>query len=333
MQFKVHIRFQATVAFVFAIASNVFGQTIDTTLDLPAVLPNSAIRHLELADSFSVIGDSVRSAEHFLKIDPFFFVSINYTVAKMKSVTVERNIPATAAKMCLRKFETAFNAKRTQPYTDFRKMLEEDQLVRRKLSACTDSLSCAILERQMQKTDSPHFEYLYQYVVKNGWPSYENGAAFAEIIAMHDFQHMRFYLPYVRKDVLNGGSSPRFYNNLKNRAYPSDLAKLDSYRNKKRFDVSCILKGSKPSATVQNDIITAVASFRPIKHQYFVFESASEARFKEFMHGDKNGNHEIYWIAWDLLVSIDQAQNGNIPYSFLFSEKPGPDRLVLYLVY
>lgn len=302
-------------------------------MDLPAVLPNSAIRHLELADSFSLIGDSVRSAEHFLKIDPFFFVSINYTVAKMKSVTVERHIPATAAKMYLRKFETAFNAKRTEPFTVFKKMLEEDQMVRRKLNACSDSPSCSILEHEMQKTDSPHFEYLYQYVVRNGWPSYETGAAFAEIIAMHDFQHMRFYLPYVRKDVLNGGSSPRFYNNLKNRAYPSDLAKLDSYRNKRKFDVSCILKGNKPSATMQNEIITAVASFRPIKHQYFVFESASEARFKEFMHGDKNGNHEIYWIAWDLLVSVDQAQNGNMPYSFLYSEKQGPDRLVLYLVY
>ncbi|MBL7691993.1 MAG: hypothetical protein JNM41_10395 [Flavipsychrobacter sp.] len=318
---------------VFLIVSEASGQGKDTIMELPAVLPNSAIRNLEISDSFSRMGDSVRSAEFYLKIDPFFFVSSNYTIGKMESALKEFRLPKAAAQTYREIFAKAYNAKRTEPYTVFRRMLEEDQMVRRKLGACADSLSCAILEWQMQKTDSPHFEYLYQYVIRNGWPSYEDGAAFAEIIAMHDFQHMRLYLPYIRREVISGRSSSRFYDNLKNRAYPSNLAKLDSYRNKKRFDVSCILKGSKPSATLLNEIISAVTSFKPIKHQYFVFESASEEHFKEFMHGDKSGNHEIYWKAWDLLVSISQAHNDNIPYSFLYSEKQGPDKLVLYLVY
>lgn len=318
---------------IFLVLSEASGQGKDTIMELPAVLPNSAIRNLEIADSFSRMGDSVRSAEYYLKIDPFFFVSSNYTIAKMESALQDLRLPKAEANAYRVLFAKAYNAKRTEPYTVFRRMLEEDQMVRRKLNACSDSISCANLERQMHKTDSSHFEYLYQYVTRNGWPSYEEGAAFAEIIAMHDFQHMRLYLPYIRREVIEGRSSSRFYNNLKNRAYPSNLAKLDSYKNKRIFDVTCILKGGKPSATLQNEIISAVTSFRPIKHQYFVFESGSEQRFKEFMHGDKSGNHEIYWIAWDLLVLISQAHNDNIPYSFLYSEKQGPDRLVLYLVY
>jgi hypothetical protein len=327
------MRVLLSISFFLMTFSHVRAQKTDTTIELPAALPNSAIRNLEIADSFSRVGDSIRSAEYFLRIDPFFFVSSNYTIAKMESALQDLRLPKAEANAYRVLFAKAYNAKRTEPYTVFRRMLEEDQMVRRKLNACSDSLSCANLERQMHKTDSSHFEYLYQYVIRNGWPSYEEGAAFAEIIAMHDFQHMRLYLPYIRREVINGRSSSRFYGTLKNRAYPSNLAKLDSYKNKRIFDVSCILKGKKPSSTLQNEIISAVTSFKPIKHQYFVFESASEQRFKEFMHGDKSGNHEIYWIAWDLLVLISQAYNDNIPYSFLYSEKQGPDRLVLYLVY
>ncbi len=217
-------------------------------------------------------------------------------------------------------------------------MIDEDQAVRKKLSICTDSFSRSIAEKQMMKTDTPHFQYLHDYVEKNGWPTYKDGSMFAQIIAMHDWKYIQYYLPHIKKSVITGNSSSRFYYNILNRAKPSDIDKLRSYKNKVSFDISYVLKGNSATAIQINDIQKTVVECSPIIYQYFVYESADKKDFKDFMEMTKDQN---YWLAWYILAKVSRARmemtggpQENMPYNFLFSQTNGKQKkLTLFLLY
>lgn len=294
-----------------------YAQITDTSFLLPPSIENSAIRNMELADSFSVAGDSINASRHFSKIDPYFFISTNRTLATIDSGFVGYLLTSQARKEYKKVFTRAYQTERTEAYQTFKVMLEEDQTTRRKLSWCKDSISCTEIEQIMVRTDSFHFEYLYNYVRKNGWPTYENGSFFAEIIAMHDARHMQSYLPYIKRAVIAGYSSSRFYYNILNRAKPSKIEHLRNHKNKLTFDVSYALKGHEATAAQIKEIQKAVVDCGPIKHQYFVYESADEKDYRNFMSMSEN---QYYWLAWDILVKINDAQKSSVPYSFLYSE-------------
>ncbi len=318
-----------------AFSSN--GQAPDTAFVLPPLTVNSAIVNMALADSFSEAGDSINASKYYLKTDPFFFVSSGRTKETIDSDFVNYLLTRQAKAAYRAIFARAYNAERTVAYNVFKTMLAADQAVRHKLSSCRDSFSRAVVERQMKQTDSPHFEYLYNYVQKNGWPTYENGAMYAEVIAMHDGKHMQYYLPHIKRAVLKGNSCPDFYYNILNRARPSNVEQLRSYRNKVSFDISYVLKGYPASDTQTKEIQKAVRECGPIKRVYFLYEAADEKGFKDFMDMSKDEN---YWLAWDIYVEIGRAQRkynqqeNKRAYDFLYSQADRKQpRLVVYLVY
>jgi hypothetical protein len=308
-----------------------YAQITDANFLLPPFIENSAIRNMELADSFSVAGDSINASRHFSKIDPYFFISTNRTLETIDSGFAAYLLTSQAMKEYRKVFTRAYQTERTEAYRTFKVMLEEDQTTRRKLSWCKDSILCTEMEQILVRTDSFHFEYLYKYVRNNGWPTYENGSFFAEIIAIHDGKHMQFYLPHIKRAVIAGYSSSRFYSNILNRAKPSKFEQLRNHKNKLTFDVSYVLKGKEASAAQIKEIQKAVVDCGPIKHQYIVYESADEKDYRKFMSMSQNQN---YWLAWHILVEIGHSQKSNVPYSFLYSETISKqNKLKVILVY
>ena len=316
----------------------VSAQVTDTAFILPHYIPNCTITNMELADSFSATGDSINASRYYLKTDPYFFISSGRTVETAESGYTGYLLTKQAKLEYTKLFTAAFNKPRAASFIKFRSMLQADQLARHKLSSCADSFSCSMLEKQMALTDAPHFEYLYNYVQKYGWADYVHGAMFAEVIAMHDGPHMQYYLPFIKKAVTEGKSCARFYYNLLNRAKPSGLEGLKMYTNKIHFDISYILKGSIPTPAQKEAIIKAVQECGPIKAQHYVYESASQQDFTDFMGQLKD---KYYWNLWDyILVTVARAENKqwpslrNIPYFFNYSKTvTRQKKLTLYLVY
>ncbi len=312
-------------------------QDYDSAFALPPTIINSAIRNMELADSFSTIGDSINASKYYLKIDPYFFVSSNRTEATIDSSFVNYLLTNDAIAEYRNIFAKAYTSERTAAYKTFKTMFKEDQAIRYKLDRCDDSLSCAVFRQRMIRTDSPHFEYLHSYVKQNGWPNYENGAMFAEIIAMHDYKYMDYYLPFIKKSVIAGNSGLNFYEGILNRAKPSNLKKLYSYKRKRYFDISYVLSGTPASPAQVVEIKNAVLEYGPIRHEYFVFESANKKDFDDFLGFVKNDD---YWLAWHIMVDIDRIQEKcagvyrNIPFTFLYHKVDSKHkRLKMYLAY
>jgi hypothetical protein len=316
-----------------------YSQVVDTGSALPPLKVNSAIRNMTLADSFSTAGDSINASRYYLKIDPYFFVSTNKTNESLEASFADYLLTRQARDEYRKIFAAAYNGERTEAYKTFKAMFAEDQAMRNKHSTCGDSFSCAVLERKVTETDSPHFEYLYNYVKQNGWPTYENGSRFAEIIAMHDGQHMQYYLPHVKRSVIKGNSGSSFYYNLLNRAKPMYIDQLRSHKNKVSFDVSYVLKGNKMSPAQEQEIQNAIQKYGPITFIYFVYESANEKDFKDFINGGYDGT---YWIAWHMMVFIQKYQREKTKFGsdkdegwyFAYSPIEGEQkRLTVFLMY
>jgi len=312
-------------------------QVTDAALSLPPLTVYSSVTNMMLADSFSAVGDSLNASRYYLKIDPFFFVSSDKTPETIDSGFANYLLTVQAKEEYRKIFAKAYNAERTEAYKTFKVMWSEDQAIRNKLSRCRDSFSRSVFEQKMAQTDSPHFEYLYSYVKKNGWPTYENGSMFADVIALHDWKYMEYYLPFIKKSVIKGNSSPAFYNHIVNRARPSNLKTLLANKSKFSIDISYVLKGHKASPAQIEKIQKAVWDCGPIKGVCFVYESADKKDFSDFM---KMGKDDNYWLAWDILVYVEDAQNKGIsvrkdvPYDFLYSESISKQqKLTVYLLW
>lgn len=300
----------------------------------------TTIRSLELADSFSKVRDSVNVSINLLKVDPYFLISCNATLTTIDSDLAGYLLTAQAKNDYRSKFVEAYTKVRTVSFLAFKSMAEEDQMVRKSLAKCNDSLSRSIYKAKMGKTDSLHFDYLYAYVKKHGWPTYENGCMYAEIIAMHDGIHMNEYLAYISNAMKRGYSSERFYYSLLNRAKPSTLEALSGYKDKTTFDVSDVVKGKRASVKQINDMRKSAMECGPIKHLYFVYEANDKKEFEDFMNASE-GALQNYWLAWDILVQLEQTNKDklqhtakNISYDFLFSKSVNKQsKLILFMVY
>lgn len=300
----------------------------------------TTIRSIELADSFSKVKDSINASLCLQKVDPYFLISCNTTPETIDAYLDGFLLAEHAKNGYKAKFLEAFYRVRSVSYSAFKAMCEEDQTVRKSLAKCNDSLSRSIYSAKMGKTDSLHFDYLYTYVKKHGWPTYENGCMYAEIIAMHDGVHMKEYLTYVMQAVETGYSSERYYYSLLNRAKPSTLEALSGYKDKTTFDVSYVLKGKRASVVQIHELQKAVVECGAIKHVYFVYESNDKKEFEDFMKAS-DGAVRNYWLAWDILVQLEQAKKDrmhqtakNISYDFLFSKSTSKQKkLMLFIVY
>jgi len=305
-----------------------------------ASVAHTSMRNIELVDSFSKVKDSVTASIHLMRVDPYYFISCNATIATIDSDLAGYLLTKNAKDEYWANFAIEYNKQRKAPFLAFKAMCEEDQAVRRALVKCTDSFSRSMYMSKLEKTDSVHFDYLYAYVKKYGWPTYENGCMYAELIAIHDGVHMKEYLAFIRKAIESGYSSERFYGNIQNRAKPSTLKVLSGYRDKTAFDISYVLKGRQATVAQLKEMGMAAVECGGAVHLYFVYEARNEKEFKDFMNAGEDKLQQ-YWLAWDLIVHIEQTMKDkllqtkrNTPYDFLFSEtSKKQNRLMLYIVY
>jgi len=175
------------------------------TAELLNASKNSCFYYYFMADSLSGKGDSINASIYLSKVDPYYFISCGYTPDSMGDFLTERfTLTVTARSAYLRNYSKAYSASKSKAFLDLKRMAYEDQLVRQKQENCKDSLCRAITFLEMDHTDSMRFNYLYQYVVKNGWPSLANGSIYATILAIHDHDHSEEYIPIIKNAVRAG---------------------------------------------------------------------------------------------------------------------------------
>ncbi|MCW3120863.1 MAG: hypothetical protein JWQ38_355 [Flavipsychrobacter sp.] len=326
------------------------GGTYAQAYDSGYIIPKSTVRNtsftsLFLVDSFSKAGDSAAASSALLRINPYMLLRMAYTPANLDSFFLGYTITAQAKSKYRKTFAAIYNTPETEEYKLFKKMVDEDQEAR--LHIGDDSLSRAVGLKNMIQSDSVHFDYLRRYVKKNGWPALSNGSLYAWLLAWHDYDHCREYLPYVKKAVLAGQVDNKVYDKMVNRMLnPTFLDLATKFKNKVSFDVSYIQNLEIPNATELALMKKAVNDHLPIKYIYFVYESNNEKDFNKFLSGGGNLKGVTGWsdtrygIAWDLMMRIVEEQrnrlstDSDIPYNFVYSESSSPKKkLTLYLLY
>ncbi len=339
------------ILFLLLSCSRTSAQVFDSTWFIPkSAIRNTSFTALFLMDSCSRAGDSALTETYLLRIDPFCLLRMNYTPASLDSFFAGYCINFKTREEFRRKFETIYNIPETTPYRTFKKMFEEDQAARYKLDKCNDSFSYAFYRGLMRQSDSVHFDYLYRYVKKNGWPKLSDGSLYAEILALHDSYHMKEYLPFMKKAVLAGSANYNSYCNVLNRVMKPPFEELaQRFKKKAVFDISYILNADTPTLAHVAEIKKAVKENVPIKYIYFVYEGNNKKEFENFCAARGGYSHSIgngwdrvscYWIAWDLLVRVEVYQRGllqsddNIPYQFIYTaSESAKKKLTLYLLY
>jgi hypothetical protein len=298
--------------------------------------------YYRLADSFSKRNDSIKASEHFLKINPFLFISEeNATPNTLDTIFSSFALTAQARKQYKKIFDSVYRKPRTKTYKLFAKMLKADQEVRHRLDSIQNETSEKLPPEFLNKVDSPHFEYLYQYVKNKGWPTIENGSLLASIIALHDHQRHGYYLPIVRQAVLDGIFEQSTYELMKsyfsgkNTQYWENI--IATYPNVK-INISSTINFKIPDTATLNKIATAIKQHCPIKGVYWVYESSnpndanlwwneSMRRYKINYDGTIFGNtlHELFLLNCNSQPDTQVCQKVTPPGT--------PKKMVLYLVY
>lgn len=284
-------KFYLTLVLIWTI-SNSYGQTdVDAIADtltsveraeLRQGLRNSSFGYHRIADSFSRKGDSINAGRWFLKIDPYYLMW-EYSNPATPDTIMNRLALTEDTKIAYREiYSSVYTGKKSDSYIDFEKMHTEDQLIRNTLDKCGDTFTCSKLLKRMHLTDSMHFEYLYDYVKKNGWPTIANGSLHACIIAIHDHKRHEYYAPLLKKAIANGQAPMEplgliLFWKEKGKVNTHFKEYLDTSR-KFSYDISSILDYVLPSNL--SEIKKIVKKYCPVKY-YVVYESSDPKAFEK----------------------------------------------------
>ncbi|HXS37650.1 MAG TPA: hypothetical protein VN721_13180 [Flavipsychrobacter sp.] len=300
-------------------------------------IAKSTFGYVHLTDSFSIKNDSVNASINMLKIDPYYFISGLGEPTPIETIINERKFHLTlqAKKDYRNIYAKALNSPKSPSYKKFKAMAEEDQLTRKRLDKCADSITFQILNNKMIATDSAHFNYLYNYVQKNGWPTLSNGSLYAAIIAIHDHAHHSFYFPYMEKAIVAGqlGLEPLqlIYEWMTTNFETKDLL---NYPKKIPFDVTSILKDQLPSSLQRIEYFTK--KYCPV-HLYFVYEFAPDNHVTEVRYWINRQQHRTNNILDKLVDDLSSFCPKNIqPDTWAVHYLPASDhieKITLYLVY
>ncbi len=326
-------------------------QAFDSSLMIsPSAVRNTSFTAYFLADSFSKAGDSIQTSACLMRMEPYYLMYQAISPANLDTFFSEYKLTVRAKGEFRKKFEAVFNTPRTSTYGKFEEQFREDQQTRRNMDMCNDSISCAVFQRNMKQADSVHFDYLFRYVNKYGWPKLADGGLYAEFIALHDATdgHWMYYLPLMKKAVLAGQANYNMYHNVLNRAVTPNFEKLSRNYKKIRFDISYILKSDPPSNAQMELMKEAIRKYKPIKYFYFLYESNNEKDYEIFTkakgghsHGrDRGWDKTSYCIAWDLMVDLEYYQKDllssdfNPFYQFAYEQSSyRKKKLIMYLLY
>lgn len=164
---------------------------------------NSAFAYYSLAISASQKGDSVTARELFLKIDPYFILSLNVTDSTIIPFLKRYNITRAARNAYKDKFTSVYFEEHSAAFDTFRRFYNTVMSKKKRMDTARGDSKEYTLALFIQ-TDSVQFAQLHNYLKRNGWPSLKDGSVYAAQIAARDIEHFSFYLPYLANAVSNG---------------------------------------------------------------------------------------------------------------------------------
>jgi hypothetical protein len=315
------------VCFINAVS----GQIFDSSLLIPAkLLAHTNYTAYALAYKYTKSGDSINASSYLLEVDPYYPMMVyDVTPDSLDAFLSTLLLTAQARQAFKDSFTKVYSAPRTEAYKDFKTMATEDQAIRRKLNDCGDSISCSIYEQRMRVSDSIHFTYLYNYVVKNGWPSIENGAVYAQILAIHDHAHFDYYIPIIRKAVLAGlVRESTYYLMLSYKERENTPIKhYLKVPNKVVIDVNSVVDGILPDEKTIEKIKTEAKLHCPLKCIIFVYESNNEDDADNWWKTKRSR------ILDDIAVIIDCPTADNSLYTDHEIISGRKKKMKLYLIY
>ena len=248
---------------------------------------NSTYGSFYFADSFSRAGDSINAGIALQKISPYYlWYEYELSPANIDSfLGAQYKLRAEDRETYKAVFNRAWNSHKPESFTRFKAYHDEDQDMRNLTNDCGTDINCSAASRAIRLSDSLHGNYLYEYVSKKGWPSFEDGGVYACVLAIHDHGRHGFYLHYIKQAVLDGKAPmslyelvdhwkrsdfrlERFLNDLRTREY----AKIDISEVTK-FDSADLFKLMMPPASTLKLIAETTKELCPLDH-YFMSEGS-----------------------------------------------------------
>lgn len=320
----------------------VLAQTADTLTAAEITLleqgmKNSSFGYFYKADSFSRRKDSLNAGKWLMKINPYYMSWLCKEPKTTADIYKHLLLTDSVKEKYTQLYESALAAK-SEPYARLQEMKNEDQHIRELLEKCDDSITCAIVNKRMRYTDSVHFDYLYNYVSKNGWPSINDGSLYACLIAIHDHPHHDFYIEAIKKGII-AGQAPfeplKLLYAWKQHRGPVDLKRhLDTSR-KRVFNVSSLMKQQLPSSLPR---IRAVMKNNCDAKFYVTVEVRNQSDY------DKWTAKFFSWRKHDVLEQLFDTLKDSCPKRFSKSDRgiwdvcywpmeTTQERMMLYIVF
>lgn len=252
--------------------------------------------YLFLVDSFSELNDSINASYWAEKINPYYLLYLTDNSSTLDTFLGKYHLTKKVVEICSTNYSLAYKSTKSVAYNTFREMASEDQKIRNTLYKCDDSASLVVLNKKMQKIDSTHSGYLYNYVKLNGWPGLENGSMYASLLAIHDHNNHEFYIPHLKKAVLNGQVERSAYNLVLHwtsktmRNFKNDKKNLKNFN----YDVSSLLDNTMPATL--NRIEKKIKALCPTTKFYikFAFEAPTSDEFWNWFNSHPNNKKHIF---------------------------------------
>ncbi len=315
-----------------------FGQP-DSTSNLVSVSRkylSSPLRYYYLADSYSRHHDTIKTEFFLLKTNPYYLLWEWRNTSLPDSILSKFALSPNARKVLNANYTSALKEPKTKAYTRFENMAIEDQKVRNQLSECIDSADCSRLSMRMRKDDSAHFNFLYSYVSKNGWPSIKNGSLNACLIAIHDHEHHNFYLPYISKAVEDGQaplSTFRLITYWNSMSLSNKMQQkiIDTTTKKYAFNITEVLSLRLPYSL--QSIQTIIKKHCPVKLR-FVFYANTPSIFDQWFDRNPPGkkNHVMTRLIEELSPDCPQKIEPGV-WDIRYQPSDQGTKLMLYVLY
>jgi hypothetical protein len=273
-------KFLLCICFFCMLSLHAPGATIDTLTGkeraaIEEAQKNLLFGHVAQMRHYSARGDTIKASEYLLQISPCYFLREWDNSARPDTFLQKLNFTVKAREQYITRYNEAL-AGRSDAYRKFEQMAREDQKVRTMLERCGDTAVCGKIRRRMRETDSLHFNHLYEYVQKNGWPALEDGSLHATLIAIHDHNRHNYYITYLKAAALKGQTNlaaVELVNHYLGSTSTYEVVLKRMETNKYfQFDVSSMLYMSLPSALPRIQRVFKNACGSNFKY-YFFFES------------------------------------------------------------
>lgn len=245
---------------------------------------------LFMFDSLSHVSDTNTAAYWLNSINPYYFLYSFGHIDLLNAFLSGYVIKKGASDLCRSEYLKAYNAPKSESYNTFKLMAEEDQMLREKSAVAEDSFTSDYFHRKINSTDSIHFLYLRNYVSQHGWPSLADGSMPASLIAIHDHEFHKYYMPYLKKAIMNGQAEIstlkllKYWYTLPHYTFEKD------YRNNKSYsyDISPLLYDNIPGNT--DKIYKTIKRLMSRKdfHVGMVYSSPSIEDYHHWIHAKKS---------------------------------------------